>query len=30
MTFKDLESLSVRNQYRRKSRTLITVSGVVI
>lgn len=30
MTFKDIASLSVRNLYRRKSRTLLTVSGVVI
>lgn len=30
MTFTDIISLSVRNLYRRKSRTLLTVSGVVI
>lgn len=30
MTFTDIVSLSVRNLYRRRSRTLLTVSGVVI
>ena len=30
MTWKDIIGLSFRNLYRRKSRTLLTVSGVVI
>lgn len=30
MTFTDIVGLSIRNLYRRKSRTLLTVSGVVI